>query len=226
MKHILCFGDSNTYGLIPGIQGRFEWGVRWTSLLEECVRKKNYRVIEEGLCGRTTIFDDTYRKGRRGSELLPILLEAHNPVDIVVLMLGTNDCKTVYGASPSKIGEGIEELLDQIDAYNPETEILLVSPIALGDGVWEEGYDTEFDANSVEVSKELPAVYKRIAQKRGIAFMAASDYAKPSSRDREHLDAEGHRNLANAISEKLACMLAQDVVVRGNRISLCGECAS
>lgn len=110
IKQILCFGDSNTYGLIPGTSGRYEWGVRWTSILDEKVRKKGYRVVEEGLCGRTTIFDDIRRKGRRGTELLPVLLEAHRPVDIVILMLGTNDCKTAYGATAERIGEGIEEL--------------------------------------------------------------------------------------------------------------------
>ncbi len=209
MKQILCFGDSNTYGLIPGIQGRYEWGTRWSSILDECVRKKGYRVIEEGLCGRTTIFDDRYRKGRKGTELLPILLEAHSPIEIVVLMLGTNDCKTAYGATPERIGEGIEELINQIHNYNPAIRILLVSPIALGDKVWEEGYDVEFDKNSVSVSKELPRVYKSISKRRGIEFLAASDYAKPSSTDQEHMDAENHKQFARGISDKIESMITQ-----------------
>ena len=59
MKQILCFGDSNTYGLIPGTTNqRYGWGTRWTSILDDKVRTKGYRVIEEGLCGRTTVFDD------------------------------------------------------------------------------------------------------------------------------------------------------------------------
>lgn len=66
MKNILCFGDSNTYGLIPGVNGRYEWGVRWTSLLDRRVRKSGYRVVEEGLCGRTTVFEDAVRQGRKG----------------------------------------------------------------------------------------------------------------------------------------------------------------
>lgn len=209
MKQILCFGDSNTYGLIPEIQGRYEWGTRWSSILDECVRKKGYRVIEEGLCGRTTIFDDRYRKGRKGTELLPILLEAHSPIEIVVLMLGTNDCKTAYGATPERIGEGIEELINQIHNYNPAIRILLVSPIALGDKVWEEGYDVEFDKNSVSVSKELPRVYKSISKRRGIEFLAASDYAKPSSTDQEHMDAENHKQFARGISDKIESMITQ-----------------
>ena len=212
MKQILCFGDSNTYGLIPGIQGRYEWGTRWSSILDERVRKKGYRVIEEGLCGRTTIFDDKYRKGRRGTELLPVLLEAHNPVDIVILMLGTNDCKTAYGATAERIGAGIEALIDQIQLFNPEIQIVLVSPISLGDKVWEEEYDVEFDRNSIAVSKELPRVYKRIAEKRGVEFIAASDYAEPSSIDYEHMDAESHKSFAKAISNKVEKLIVRRVI--------------
>lgn len=226
MKQILCFGDSNTYGLIPGVSGRYEWGIRWSSILDEHIRKKGYRVIEEGLCGRTTIFNDRYRKGRKGSELLPVLLEAHNPIDIIVLMLGTNDCKTAYGAAPDRIGEGIETLIDQIQAYDPEIQVLLVSPISLGDRVWEEGYDTEFDENSVQVSKELPKVYGEIAERRGIEFLAASDYAKPSSADREHMDAESHRHFAEAVTEKIESMIVRNAVTKGNRVSFYEEYAS
>lgn len=226
MKQILCFGDSNTYGLIPGVPERYEWGTRWSSILDECVRRMGYRVIEEGLCGRTTMFEDAYRKGRKGTELLPVLLEAHNPIDIVVLMLGTNDCKVAYGATPERIGEGIEALIDQIQTFDPDIRIVLVSPIALGDKVWEEGYDTEFNENSVAVSKALPKVYERIAKRRGIEFLAASDYAKPSNTDREHMDAEGHRYFAEAISDKIESMIIHDTVIKGRRVSLYEEYAS
>lgn len=133
MKQILCFGDSNTYGLIPGTTNqRYGWGTRWTSILDDKVRTKGYRVIEEGLCGRTTVFDDPFRTERRGTEMLPAILESHRPVDTIVLMLGTNDCKSVYSATPEVIGQGIEQLLDQINTVNPDAKILLVSPIYLG----------------------------------------------------------------------------------------------
>lgn len=146
MKQILCFGDSNTYGLIPGTTNqRYGWGTRWTSILDDKVRTKGYRVIEEGLCGRTTVFDDPFRTERRGTEMLPAILESHRPVDTIVLMLGTNDCKSVYSATPEVIGQGIEQLLDQINTVNPDAKILLVSPIYLGERIWEEDFDPEFD---------------------------------------------------------------------------------
>ena len=199
MKQILCFGDSNTYGLIPATKDRYDWNTRWTGILSKKTEKNGYRVVEEGLCGRTTIFEDATRKGRKGADLLPIILETHKPIDTVVLMLGTNDCKTAYGATAEKIGSGIELLIKQIKDSDPDINIILVSPIELGEGVWEEGFDTEFNENSVEVSKQLPEVYRKIAEKYDADFVAASEYARPSSADREHLNEFGHRKLAEAI---------------------------
>lgn len=203
MRQILCYGDSNTWGLIPGTIDRYEWNIRWTGLLQEKLKEHGFRVIEEGLCGRTTVFQDALRAGRRGSDLLPVLLESHRPVEAVILMLGTNDCKTVYRASAEVIGMGIGYLLNQIRRTAPEAKILLVSPIHLGDRVWEEGFDPEFDKDSVEVSRKLKAVYQKIAGKYGVEFLAASDCAVPSPVDREHLDEEGHRCFADALYQKL-----------------------
>lgn len=199
MKQILCFGDSNTYGLIPATKDRYDWNTRWTGILSKKIEKNGYRVVEEGLCGRTTIFEDATRKGRKGADLLPIILETHKPIDTVVLMLGTNDCKTAYGATAEKIGSGIELLIKQIKDSDPDINIILVSPIELGEGVGEKGFDIEFNENSVEVSKQLPKVYRKIAKKYDTDFVAASYYARPSSADREHLNEFGHRQLAEAI---------------------------
>lgn len=201
MKEILCFGDSNTYGLIPGTTRRYGWGVRWSSLLDEKVKEYGYRVAEEGLCGRTTMFADAFRPGRSGIDLLPVLLETHRPVELVVLMLGTNDCKSAYHTTPEKIGVGIERLLDQIKRENENLPVLLISPIHLGETV--QRYDREFDAHSVEVCRGLKAVYEQIARKRGIDFLAASDYAEPGQADQEHMTEEGHQHLSEAVFAKI-----------------------
>lgn len=202
MKQILCFGDSNTYGLIPGTADRYDWNTRWTGLIGKKLGHKGYRIIEEGLCGRTTIFDDPLRIGRRGTELLPVILETHRPVDIVILMLGTNDCKSFYDASASVIGLGIKKLIGQIKNTVPEAKILLISPIHLGDDIWD-GYDPEFNADSVKTSRNLGKVYKQIAKDEQLYYLAASDYAQPSGEDREHLNQDGHKALAKAIGNQL-----------------------
>lgn len=209
MKQILCFGDSNTFGYIPGNGQRYPWGVRWTSILNEKLGLENYRVIEEGLCGRTTIFEDPLRDGRRGVDILPTVLETHAPVDLVVLMLGTNDCKSVYGATAEIIGKGISNLIAQIRGYAKTSKILLISPIHLGEQVWKKEYDPEFSPASIEVSKGLAGVYQRIARKEQADFLDASVYASPSSIDQEHLTEEGHRLLAGAILQKIREIEAQ-----------------
>lgn len=74
MKQLLCYGDSNTWGLIPGTKERYPWGLRWTSILQEKLGNADVHVIEEGLCGRTTVFEDYYRKGRKGIAKLVIII--------------------------------------------------------------------------------------------------------------------------------------------------------
>lgn len=203
MRQILCFGDSNTYGYIPGSGKRYSDSERWTGLLQQSLRDKNIKIIEEGLVGRTTVYEDSYRPGLNGSKLLPGILKNHSSVDTIILMLGTNDCKTIYHASSEEIGNGIEHLLKQIKHYAPAAKILLVSPIHLGEHVWEKGFDPDFNRRSVEVSKGLKKVYSDIARRYNAEFLAASDYANPSDVDQEHLTKEGHRNLAAALTGKL-----------------------
>ena len=203
MKQILCFGASNTFGLIPGTGNRYDWNIRWTGILDKNLREKGYRIIEEGLCGRTTVFDDSFREGRKGADILPTLLESHNPIDIVILMLGTNDCKTIYNATAETIGKGIQRLLQQIKQKSPQAKIILVSPIYLGQGVGEKGFDSEFDDSSVETSENLHKVYNRIADENEIYYLKASGYANPSPQDREHLDENGHRKLAEGLLDLL-----------------------
>lgn len=203
VKQILCFGDSNTFGLIPGTRKRYPWEIRWAGILEGKLQPLGYKIIEEGLCGRTTIFDDKFREKRRGTELLPVLLESHQP-DEVILMLGTNDCKTIYSASAEVIGKGMEMLLRQIKDTDSKIKIRVVSPIWLGEGVWKTKFDTEFDRESVETSKRLKEIYQKIARIHRCDFIAASDYVKASNIDRVHLDEEGHQTLANVIYDKIA----------------------
>lgn len=203
MKTILCFGDSNTYGYRPDTKRRYQKDVRWTGILGKRFRDDETEIIEEGLVGRTTVFEDSLRPGRKGIDYLYPILETHSPVDQLVLMLGTNDCKACYKASPQVIGYGIERLIKEAKRFDESLKILLVSPINLGDEVWKEEFDPEFDTNSVEVSKKLKGVYSKLADKYNIQFLAASDIAAPSAIDQEHLDETGHQKLANAIYEIL-----------------------
>lgn len=205
MKNILCFGDSNTYGYKPDGTGRFDETIRWTALLQQKFGEEA-KIIEEGLCGRTTVFQDEFREGRRGVDLIGTIVESHNPVDTLVIMLGTNDCKTRYGASAGIIAKGLQQVIEKAKKFaSRELKILVVSPILLAEGVGEAGFDPEFDSNhSEKVSLKLAEEYKKVAKAGGYLFLNAAEYATPSKTDREHLDEVGHANLAEAIYQALA----------------------
>ena len=202
MKKIVCYGDSNTYGYNPENGFRYEYEERWTTILQKEL-KDSAIVIPEGLNGRTTSFEDELRPGRNGATYLDPCLHSHGPIDLVVLMLGTNDCKTIFGASAEIIGKGIARLLEQINQYADKMKVLVISPIYLGEKVWQDGYDQEFSPESVEVSKKLEPVYEKVAGKYGKRFMRAADYANPSEADQEHMDGQSHKILADAIYRKL-----------------------
>ena len=206
MKRILCFGDSNTWGLIPGGTQRYPETVRWTGLLQRALGEA-YQVIEEGLCGRTTVHSESARPGRSGEQLLPVLLESHAPLDLVILMLGTNDCKTAFHPTARRVALGIRRLLAQIRAGAPGCRVLLISPIRLGQNAPD--LDPEFSPESVRVARALPGAYAAEAARWGADYLAASQYAPPSGVDGQHMDAAGHRALALAVEGRVRALLAE-----------------
>lgn len=207
MTNILCYGDSNTYGYIPDGSGRFDEEIRWTKRLQQSLGE-SYHIIEEGLCGRTTRFHDNGRPGRCGRETVSVTVESHNPLDLIIIMLGTNDCKISYHATPAVVKEGLREIVHTVRAYaSPGAKILLISPIHLAKGVGEPDYDPAFNENSVKLSYQLADEISRLAREEHLGFLDASTVASPSSTDREHLDSEGHAKLAIAVEEKIHQML-------------------
>lgn len=204
MKRIVAFGDSNTWGLDPATGERFSENVRWTGILENDYLREPILLAEEGLCGRSTVFEDRDRPGLKGLDAVTDVLRRYDDLFAVILMLGTNDCKAAYHASAGEIGNGLERCLDLFEKKIPPERVLVVSPIRLGKDVWKPEKDPAFDRRSVEVCGQLENVYSAIARKRGNLFLAASDYAAPSEADEEHLDADGHRKLAKAIYQKIS----------------------
>lgn len=199
--NILCFGDSNTYGYIPGGAGRFDRRTRWTGRLQK-ILGEGYRIIEEGFNGRTTAFEDVTCPGRCGLDAIGTAVELYSPVDLLIVMLGTNDCKKQFGVSPKQIAEGLEQVVDKAKASSPNAfKILLIAPVpmkeeaAFPDGI------SDFDKNSVFISLELAAEYEKLAEKYGCAFLDASKVTEVSGIDGVHLDAEGHEALAEAVAK-------------------------
>ena len=199
---ILAFGDSNTWGLIPGTTGRYPVHIRWTGLLQKAVRPLGVRILEDGVCGRTTVFRDPVRQGLRGIDSI-LRYSGRKDLDAVILMLGTNDCKKVFHASPEEIGRGLVQCIDAFEELVPADRILVISPLLLGEDVWRPDKDPAFDRQSVLTCRALREVYRSIAAERGNCFLAASDHASASIVDEEHMNAEGHERLAKAVREKL-----------------------
>jgi len=202
MKQLLCFGDSNVWGIDPVDWHRLPWGERWTSILQEKLGS-DIRVLEQGLCGRTIASDDPDRENKNALKILPMVLDSQSPLDGAVIMMGTNDCKACFGKSAADIAHDAGKCLDLLLGILPADRIILISPIHLGEKVWLPEYDPAFDKRSIEVSKHLKEEYQKIAAEKGVHFLAASDIAQPSSVDYEHLEPSIHPLFADFVYAEL-----------------------
>lgn len=201
MKTVLCYGDSNTWGDPPGGVGRYEWTVRWPGVLQQRLGY-DYRIVEEGLCGRTTCFDDPLWPNRNGLTYLPVALETHYPIDLLIIMLGTNDVKSRYNHSSFTIAQGAGELLITAKKFEPKIQhILLVAPPHV---VKSDSVESSFAFDGAEdKSQELAKHFKYFADLHGCHFFDAASVAKSSSIDGIHIDAENHKLLAEALSKRV-----------------------
>lgn len=208
LKTILCFGDSNTHGYNPNDGTRWPYSVRWTGILQRELGN-DFHIIEEGLGGRTSVFDDPLEPGRKGIRDIPMLIETHKPLDLVIIMLGTNDTKNWFSASPVAIAAGCGKVIEAFQDFrygeSKKPEILLVSPIHIGPETEKSGC-AGFDISSHEKTLQLAPLYKAEAEKHGVSFFDAATVAEPGI-DNVHLDIGGHRKLAITLSKIIKTIL-------------------
>src|SRR5258708_25715644 len=173
MKRILCFGDSNTWGYEPVLKDRLDRDTRWPGAFRLGLGD-GHEVIEEGLGGRTTVWDDPIEGYKNGHTYLIPCLESHRPLDLVVIMLGTNDLKRRFNLSAFDIAEGAKVLVKVVQAsgagYNGKSPlVLLMAPpptVALIDFA-------EMFEGAAEKSKKFAFHYQRVANEMGCAFLDA-----------------------------------------------------
>ena len=199
---VLCYGDSNTHGANPAGGERFASDVRWPGVLAALLAGEA-RVVEEGLDGRTTIWDDPFTDGRNGRTYLLPCLRSHQPVDVVVIMLGTNDLKPIFRLTPPDIASGAQSLVDLalLSGTGPDggrPGVLLVAPPALSEAtvqseVW--GF-----ADRQAMARQLSRLYRAVAESRDVVFLDAASLVSGDPADGVHLSAPSHRLLAEAVA--------------------------
>lgn len=200
-KRIVCFGDSNTWGYDAVTGGRFPDEVRWTGVLQE-ILGAGYDVIEEGLCGRTTVFEDPLNEGLSGLEYLLPCLMSHSPAAYLVIMLGTNDCKERFSATPKNIADGMKRLIVKArhtEAWSDESRILVVAPGPIEKECEQSPVAGEMGICS-EKSERLAEEYRVCAEEHGCEFLDAGPVVRMNRIDYMHLDAESHKRLASEIA--------------------------
>ena len=203
-KSILFYGDSNTWGFDPGTRLRYPYHLRWTTICAAQLGEA-YNCIPAGMNGRTTAFDDPVKDARNGVKGLDYELQTHKPLDLMVVMLGTNDLKYTNAAGSAA---GMERLIELVLTANQRfslsspvfpaegASVLLISPILLKSHVGDRN-------NDVEESAKLSSLYQRIANAHRLHFMDAAQYTGPSDLDGVHLSIDGHNRLGSAIADTI-----------------------
>lgn len=201
MKEVLCYGDSNTWGYNPATKDRYGRDERWTGVLQNALGS-DYHVIEEGLSGRTTVWDDPIEGFKNGKNYLPPCLETHKPLDLVIIMLGTNDLKKRFSLSAYDISRGAGVLINianKSDCGRMERppKVLLLAPPPLGKL-------TEFSEmfeGGAEKSERFSQHYRDVAQEYGCEFFDLSTVIRSSDVDGVHFKKKDHRALGEAVAE-------------------------
>lgn len=211
MKTVLCYGDSLTWGYSAETLDRHSFADRWPSVLAKALGPE-VTVIAEGLNGRTTAYDDHLADcDRNGARILPTILHSHDPIDLVILLLGANDMKpTICGTAFGAV-RGVERLVELVrhHAWSVSGEggpdILIVSPPPIC-----ETANTAFAAmytGGVEQSAMLATLYADLADETGCGFFDAGSVAQTTPLDGVHLDAENTRAIGRGLEPVVRMML-------------------
>lgn len=207
MTVIVAFGDSNTWGYEPGTGVRLPPESRWTGVMQRELGPA-WRVIEEGLNGRTTVFDDPIEPDRRGSDYLPPCLRSHAPLDLLIIALGCNDLKARFAATAGDIANGAERLIqmaraEPVGPNGAPPAMILVAPPPLG----RLSEFAEMFSGGSEKSKLLAARYREVAERNAVGFVDAGAFVVCSERDGIHFEADHHAILGAAMASAARMVL-------------------
>jgi lysophospholipase L1-like esterase len=212
MQQLLVYGDSLSWGIIPGTRRRLEFEARWPGVLERelAARGRPVRVIEDCLNGRRTVWEDPFKPGRNGLTLLPQRIEACSPLALVVLMLGTNDLQSMHPHTAWHAAQGVATLVGAIrrapiEPGMPVPPVLVVAPPPAGTP---RGSAVAKFVGADRKGETFGESYQAIAAELGCPFLDAGALIAPSETDGVHLDREQHLVLGRAVAEAAAPLLA------------------
>ena len=203
---VLCYGDSNTYGYDPETESRYPYEQRWTTILGKMLGDR-YEVIAEGLNGRTTAYDRPGAVWKNGAGSFVACLGTHKPVDILVLMLGTNDCNSELGLSAEQIAGGMEQLIKLAEEESPGLQgyipqIIVISPAAISEDFSGSSFADQLTDEAVKKSRDIGPLVSEVALKHLCKSIDATQSAEVSA-DCMHLTPRGHRQLAQLIYDEI-----------------------
>lgn len=208
MKTVLCFGDSNMWGYVPGTGERYARQERWTGVLRQELAA-DCLVIEEGLNGRTTVWNDPIEGYKNGKEYLIPCLQSHKPIDLVLIMLGTNDLKMRFSVPAYDIANGAGVLVDIIqksDAGPNEgpPQVLLMAPPPVAKLT---EFAEMFEGAEAK-SRAFSEHYRRVAEEYGCQFFDTSEVIVSSDIDGIHFEVGEHQELGKAVANIVRKILA------------------
>lgn len=205
-KHIVCLGDSNTHGYNGDTGCRFNENERWTCLLQQYLGN-NFLIIEEGLSGRTTAFDDPLTEGLSAIETVNPILMSHEPVDLLIIMLGTNDTKSRFSLTADEISLGLERLIKKAkitECWTNNPNILIVTPKNIDKEYENTPIYSQMGPGCAEKSSKLSKLFKELSTNNDCFYLDANEYVtNNNSTDYMHIDLKGHEQLAKALYEKI-----------------------
>jgi lysophospholipase L1-like esterase len=212
VQQILVYGDSLSWGIIPGTRRRLDFGARWPGVLESelAARGRRVRVIEDCLNGRRTVWDDPFKAGRNGLVGLAQRIEASSPLALVVLMLGTNDLQSMHPHNAWHAAQGVATLVGTIrhapiEPGMPVPPVLVVAPPPAGTPL---GTAVEKFIGAQHKGADFATVYRAMAADLGCPFLDAGAVVSASAADGVHLDAQQHLLLGRAVAEAAAPLLS------------------
>ena len=198
MKNILCYGDSNTFGLNPEDFSRYDENTRWTGVLQKNLGSE-YKVINEGMPNRTGFVDNPEGILYSAQRHFPETVLKFDSLDILILAIGTNDLMFQYNITFDTVEKGLNNLIKT--AKEKTNNIIIIPPTVLGENILKGFFSSMFDNTSIVKSKEVGKVFKQIADKNNCIYFDINEFATPSDIDGLHYTKNSHKLIADKLAE-------------------------